>query len=995
MRITRAAAAHLLLALWVVGVASTAPALAADPAVNVDSEAIDAFKGITAVVGLPVPGRAGSVVGLAKSGDRLVYFQSASAEEVAAVRKAAEDAGVLGTTLFIDQGELASIHLADNLADTVLVSDRVQNDVNKQEILRVLSPGGSATLGSRDVFKPIPEGLDDWAHPYHGPDNNPQSTDQRARAPYLTQFLAKPLFCPMPEVTVAAGGKVYRAFGHIAHKANQNAMLNTLICVNGHNGAILWKRPLKEGFMIHRNTMIATPEALYLADDESCKRIDARTGEVNDEIVVSQDAPVWKWMALEDGVLYALVGGPETKVTTQRSNVPGLGHWPWGMWEGHEYADPNTSFGFSRTLVAVDPETKKVLWKHREDEHLDSRGVCMTGGRIYFYCPGKYLGCLDAKTGKPVWKNDDADLLEAIGPQGRAQHYVTGYATQTYIKCNDRYLFFAGPQRSKLVVASAKDGKLLWQKEHGNYQLVLRDDALYAAGPQNQEFGFKLAYETGEELGRFPRRRACTRATGSVDSIFFRASGGTVRVDTATNTAKHIALMRPPCQDGVIISSGHLYWGPWMCGCQLSLYGHVCLAPAGRFDFQPGIDDSRFSSGEGDAASVEPLDARPGDWPTLGGDNARSCSTEVSVARSVKRQWRFKSAGRPTAPVTAGGLVFLGDQSGAVRALDADGKEQWKAYTSGAIFFPPAVARGRVFVGSADGRVYAFEAATGRKLWSFRVGPAERWIPVYGNLISTWPVAGGVVVQDGTVYAAAGIAHYDGTHVVALDAITGKVRWYNDSSGAISEEVDSGVSLQGSLCVRGGELCFLGGGIYETARYDMKTGRCLNEPYEDVNSRFHTAFYPYFPEYGQYVSLDHSLADGKSLVYDAAYEGSRHSKLALLPPLPPGTPRPHKPASRWGRQGKAAQKPLWQEPSGRRFNGFVVGPDVVLTAGQTSPGGAQTAFLAAVDLQNGSDVWRRDLPAAVVKGGAAVDRDGRIIVCLEDGQVLCFAADGS
>ena len=70
---------------------------------------------------------------------------------------------------------------------------------------------------------------------------------------------------------------------------------------------------------------------------------------------------------------------------------------------------------------------------------------------------------------------------------------------------------------------------------------------------------------------------------------------------------------------------------------------------------------------------------------------------------------------------------------------------------------------------------------------------------------------GVLVAHDGTVYAAAGIAHYDGTHVVALDAATGEVRWYNDSSGQLSAKVNSGISLQGSLYLRGNELRFRGG----------------------------------------------------------------------------------------------------------------------------------------------------------------------------------------
>lgn len=996
--------AVLTVALW------AATALGADSVPISDAaksalERIGMRRGICAVLGLPERAEPAFVADLARGSELLVYFQSSDAAEVDAVRKAAEAAGLLGSRVFADRGDAGRVHLADNLADAVLASSSAAKPIGPDEILRVLRPQGKAIVGDPahgpEHAKPIPQGSDCWSHPYHGPDNNPQSADQLARAPYLTQFLAEPLFCPMPEISVAAGGRVFRAFGHIAHKSNQNAMLNTLICVNAYNGTILWKRPLPEGFMIHRNTMIATPDSLYLADHRSCQRIDAATGETKDEIVVPEgisDGPVWKWMALVDGVLYALVGGQEAEIATQPSRTPGLGHWPWGMWQGHDYKDPKTSFGFGRTFLAIDPSSKQVLWSHREEDYADSRGVCMASGRIYFYCPDKFLGCLDAKRGEVLWRNSDADLLAAIGPNGPAQHYITGYATATYIKCHGRYLFFAGPQRHRLVAARAEDGRLLWQKDHGNLLLVLREDAVYAAGPQGQgpnanpESGFKLAYETGDVLARLPMRRACTRATGSVDSIFFRAAEGTVRVETADHSVHHLAPMRPPCQDGVIISDGNLYWGPWMCGCQLSLYGHICLTSAGDFNFRPGADESRRVK-LADSTTVQPLDVQPGDWPTYQGDNARSATAQVELPRRVASQWQHAvpAGGFPTAPVTAGERVFFGDRNGAVRAVAAEnGNLSWQAYTGGAIYLPPAIENGRLFVGSADGRVYAFEAATGRPLWTFRAAPAERWIPAYGKLVSTWPVAGGVVVKDGVVYAAAGIAHYDGTHVYALDAVTGEVKWYNDSSGTTSQKADHGVSLQGELCIRGGELRFIGGGVHEEARYDLAAGKCLNEPNDLPYSAFHTAFYGYFPDYGKYISLDAPLAGGKSLCYDCSYEGSWHSNLSLLPP---GGQQRGKPLSRWGLQGRRGEqtKPVWQQAD-RRFNAFIVGATVLLAAGHTGEDGKDTSFLSASSVEDGAEFFSQKVPGPVVKGGLATNHRGQIFVSLENGQILAFKA---
>lgn len=447
----------------------------------------------------PTPGESRGIVvvlGLDQSATDLVrisekratlYFQSPDAKQVLAVRKAAEKAGVLGKGVFADRGSYSRIHLADNIADVVLVGLPTAKSVSRKEILRVLRPRGKAQIGTTSLTKPVPKNIDEWTHPYHAPDNNPQSNDKLARGAFRTQFIGYPKFSPMPEQTVIAGGRIFKAMGHIAHKQNQNQMLNTLLCINAYNGTILWKRPLPKGFMIHRNTMVATDDALYLGDYESCKVIDAATGKVRDQIKVPKgvsDGPVWKWMGMVGDTLYALVGSTEVKVDTQKSRRRGLGHWPWGMWKGHDYKNPKFAFGFGRTLMAVNLKTKKVRWHYRTEEFLDARAICLRGKKLYFYSPRKYLACLDTTEGSLLWQNADADLLKAIGNNGKAQHYVTGYATTCYMKCNDDGLFFAGPQRARLVAASTADGKLKWTYPVGNLQLVLRKDALYAAGPQ-------------------------------------------------------------------------------------------------------------------------------------------------------------------------------------------------------------------------------------------------------------------------------------------------------------------------------------------------------------------------------------------------------------------------------------------------------------------------------------------------------------------------------
>jgi outer membrane protein assembly factor BamB len=335
-------------------------------------------------------------------------------------------------------------------------------------------------------------------------------------------------------------------------------------------------------------------------------------------------------------------------------------------------------------------------------------------------------------------------------------------------------------------------------------------------------------------------------------------------------------------------------------------------------------------------------------------------------------------------------MIFVADRTGGVQALDDSGKLIWKAYTAGPIYYPPAVAHDRIYVGSADGRVYAFGARDGTFLWSYQVGPNSDRIPVYDHLVSAWPVAGGVVVDGDTVYAAAGITHYDGTYVVALDALSGKLKHSNDTSGTLEQEVNNGVSMQGNLMIVDGELRFLAGGVYETARYDLQTLECLNTPVSQVSSQFRTAFYPYYPTYGKYVSLDFQCSDGCQLSHDASYEGSQFVNLFRQPPLPPGTPVQVKEAARWTRRGGKMPEPIWQDSINRRFTSFVVTDSTLLATGHPD-GDESDSFLVSIDTRDGKDNWIEKLPSIAVKGGTAIDHQGRIFVSLENGQLLCFA----
>ena len=186
--------------------------------------------------------------------------------------------------------------------------------------------------------------------------------------------------------------------------------------------------------------------------------------------------------------------------------------------------------------------------------------------------------------------------------------------------------------------------------------------------------------------------------------------------------------------------------------------------------------------------------------------------------------------------------------------------------------------------------------------------------------------------------------------------------------------------MQGELSLRDGALCFPGGTMCRTARYDVKSGECRST----VATSQLTVFDAYYAQHGaSYTNLSHTLPTGQRLayVYDIR-RGANTTELSLLRPLKANEPVPAK---------LAAKDILWTS-RGRRFTSFVVGPSSLLAAGNDGTKSPVEPFVAAVKLADGADLWYEKLPASAVKGGTAVDHAGRIFVALDDGRMICLGA---
>lgn len=214
---------------------------------------------------------------------------------------------------------------------------------------------------------------------------------------------------------------------------------------------------------------------------------------------------------------------------------------------------------------------------------------------------------------------------------------------------------------------------------------------------------------------------------------------------------------------------------------------------------------------------------RGADWPTYRGDGLRSGYTTEKLPDRLSLAWIYHPthAPMPAWPrddrmlfdrahevVIAGGLALFGSSAdGRVVAVDAaTGREQWTFITGAPVRFAPTVWKDRVFVASDDGYLYCLALADGALKNKWRGGPTDEMILGNGRMVSRWPARGGPVVRDDIVYFAAGIWQSDGVFLKAIDPTSGEVLWHNDDAGSINMPqphggavAESGVSVQGYL----------------------------------------------------------------------------------------------------------------------------------------------------------------------------------------------------
>jgi outer membrane protein assembly factor BamB len=1033
-------------------------------------------RGVCAVLG-----RDGEVaVELARASQWLVYVREPQSGAASELRQAGDEAKLGIDRLVVERGGLNRLPHTDNMLDAVIAtsaSAELLQTLPAGEVLRALRPGGTVivgkSLGSQgpDVgaealkawasasaatgietkvdelgtwiqfSRPVPKGIDEWSHWEKTPDNNPVSTDSVIKAPYLTQFMANPLYIGMPSITTAAGGRTFLAIGHIAHHQREWDTLNKIIARNGYNGTVLWERKLPEGYLVHRSAFIATADAFHMIDGDSCLLLDPATGKEQSRIRIPDLAGDWKWMASTGGVLYVLAGKPDGGVTTTKGDRE-FGGWSWADLS-KEYYGRQIPVGFGDTLAAYDLASRQPLWLHKEETLIDSRGLAIRDGKVYLYCPDRHLRGLDAVTGAVLWTNAEKPVFNLIEQPGQGLTSTPGWRTQTLVVATPKALIIQGQTRQNVVAISTEDGYLLWTKRkitNNPNAIFVDDNIVLGVGPGGSHVVIDPVSGDVKEDLKFGKT-ACTRLTACPDSFFVRGEG-MLRFDRESKQVLVDGAQRPACNDGAMPAHGLLYLGPWQCDCNLSLIGNIAKCSAGEFAFDYVAKNSERLETIANAGALKPLDVNANDWPTYRGNNQRTSSTKVNVAGAVRERWEYIAERdfTPTAAVAAGGLVLLSGEDGKVRAVDArNGTLRWQFITPGVVKYPPSIWEGRAYVGSGDGHVYCLEAATGRLLWQFRAAPVERHILAYDRISSTWPVGSGVLVEDGVAYFAAGIIDQDGTYVYAVDAKTGQLKWQNNSSGHLSPELRKGVSVQGNLSIYGNQLLFAGGNQVSPAQFDLKTGECLAKTFDQGRPKANS---------GRYVGVfrNEAVLVGGRILYSAPENVATKGSFSLFSPqgafqlnyggVPPAwnddsvvfvnfkygkltccdadlvsqritkggigqaadRSRFQNLASALEQEGAVRWQTNLDQPNKFEAVSLAVCPNAVVAVikHQQATRAHPQWYVAAFESKSGKPLFQQELRGEPLPDGLLVDRGGQVVVSMLDGRLLCFGpATGS
>ena len=604
---------------------------------------------------------------------------------------------------------------------------------------------------------------------------------------------------------VSANGRLFYIIDDAPFVSIRYPAVWKLVACDGFNGTKLWEKPIakwidqlrhfRSGPVHLPRRLVAVGDKVYvtLGLDAPVTCHDAATGKL---LRTYKGTELTEEIVAHNGTLYLMVG------TSEIDRVGG------GLFKRGE---PETSA--ERHLVAMSEATGEVLWRKnaRDADYVLPLSLTVKGGNAYFQSV-KGLHCVAAKTGKQLW------MTERATPKSRY-----GFSTSTLVVTDDVVLLadrkviekadskdapaannirfavhgwnesgYTRKGSGQLVAYDAANGKPLWSAPctegyNSPVDVFVIDDIVWI-GPK---FAKGYALKTGEEAKTLDvsadpvgmSHARCHRNKAAASTIF-TCRDGIETIDLEKGWTGNNSWIRGTCQYGILPANGLMYSPPDACGChpKTRMQGVVAVSSEFPASATKPIPDptSQLTKGPAfgrlKALAGKTLSAEA--WPTYRADGMRS-GFNATTAKGTKTKWRTRLAGTLTQPVAGHGKIYVAAiDSHTIYALDAaNGKTAWSFTADARIDSSPTLYGGLLIAGSADGCVYCLDAATGELAWCFRAAPEEHLISAFGQLESSWPVHGAVLVQGDEIVFTAGRSTYldGGIYFYRMNPVTARV----------------------------------------------------------------------------------------------------------------------------------------------------------------------------------------------------------------------------
>jgi Ca-activated chloride channel family protein len=375
----------------------------------------------------------------------------------------------------------------------------------------------------------------------------------------------------------------------------------------------------------------------------------------------------------------------------------------------------------SSTVYALDAETGSLEWRAAASDGGPSAAI-IDEGRVFYNTESCTIFAVDAETGRPLWSvylgdpmmaqpaADDGRVFTSHKDQSGPGHMFTALAG-----ANGRILWQVPIPSDVISAPTLSDGRLFFTTMDGVVER--RDPRTGRSLWRRRMRGVSAPWVDGEHIYLSRRVNAPAGARGPHEQqVILRAQDGRVESQGAVVAADHL---RGAGRVRRILAQQNGAWESEASAAGAGNLGIRNIADGWAYQgARPTVIDGRSYAAVGDSIECRELESGRLLWR--------------------RRYAEDQGAQAMSPPAVVGSQMIVATVDGQVHAIDIDSGASLWAYDVGEpIAYQPSVARGWVYVGTATGKVVAFQAADesldGWHMWG---GNAT-----HDGLVATVPVA--------------------------------------------------------------------------------------------------------------------------------------------------------------------------------------------------------------------------------------------------------------